>query len=97
MLTVRFPNGMAVQYNGANFVNSDDPHGSRIYTKRDGGLVARVQHSAGAIIEFVPACHVYQALNDPSGDRIDSILRDVQAMNRKLSKLSTGERKVRRG
>lgn len=59
MLTVRFPDGTAVQYNAANYL----VHGERVWnlysndTKTE--WIASIQPSSGAIVERVPACRVY--------------------------------------
>ena len=57
MITVRFPSGVAVQYNTASYVlrSSDAWH---LYEQKDGKWVASIQMSAGVMIEAVPACAV---------------------------------------
>lgn len=82
MITVRFPNGHCVQYNRATFLSHDE-HGTRIFTKEGGTQIARVQHSAGAIIEFQLPCRVYDALDQ---DRLAEISKEIRSLKRKVTK-----------
>jgi len=82
MITIRFPSGHSVQYNSATFVSHDDL-GSRLFTKENGALLARVQHSAGAIIEFMTPCRVYNALDQ---DRLAELTKEVRSLKRKVTK-----------
>jgi hypothetical protein len=59
MLTVRFPNGQAVQYNAGWFVKHYDNYYT-IFDKEGGSLQAVVPNDC--IIEWVPACRVYNPI-----------------------------------
>lgn len=61
MITVRYPNGQAITYNDAAFLDRSGTDW-RILTERDGRLICCVQASAGAICEFRTPCKVEQAL-----------------------------------
>jgi len=78
LLTVRFPNGQAVQYNTANYVKSSTEY-SDIYEKKDGVWVAQVPNTC--IIEAVNACRVYHA---PESELTASIANQIEVLGRKL-------------
>lgn len=94
MLRVRFPSGITVQYNTAYHLSYYETRWE-LYTEKGGDLVASIQASAGVIVEAVEACSIYQAVGDPDGTKLSSVLSDVSAIKRKISKLSTAERKRR--
>lgn len=96
MLRVRYPNGLTIQYNTANCL-TPDVHGWNLYTGKGGDWVASIQPSAGAIVEAVEACRVYQAADDPSGEKFDAALDAIEQIRAKIAKLSTAERKRRKG
>ncbi|HKO43359.1 MAG TPA: hypothetical protein VJU84_08715 [Pyrinomonadaceae bacterium] len=58
MLTVRFPDGTAVQYNQANYLVCGSTEVS-LYSKKDGQWIASILNSSGAIVEGSTPCRVY--------------------------------------
>jgi hypothetical protein len=84
MITVRFPNGQAVQYNLANYVICFDRY-SDLYcwkdrsNEKDKIWVAKVPNTC--LIELVEACRVYDGMNQP---RNDAVLKELKAIKRKL-------------
>ena len=57
MMTVRFPNGQAVTYNRADYLDYSGDNWE-LYTEKDGEWIASIQVSAGAIIEVEPPCKI---------------------------------------
>ncbi len=57
MLTVRFPNGQAVTYKHANYLDYSGS-GWELYTKAGGDWIVSIQESAGAIIETEEPCKI---------------------------------------
>jgi len=93
-MTVRFPNGQAVTYNDARFVESYG-HGWHLYKSKKGdvceGWIATVPHSSGAIIEVVRPCRVENPLMDVTGE---SALKYVLAHAEELANLSNGRARL---
>lgn len=88
MFTVRYPNGQAVQYNTAGFLKYNATVWE-IYTKdpeKGGSWVASIQISAGAIVECVRACDVYDAPTRKAQDQIAQLTKEVRSIKRKLGK-----------
>lgn len=99
MIRVRFPNGTTIQYNTATSMRYK-PEAWELYADGEKGKqiwVASIQLTAGAVVEGVPACWVYDAKGDAVGIRFEGIRSDISAIRRKIGKLSTAERKARRG
>jgi hypothetical protein len=87
MLTVRFPNGQAVQYNGANFLYHGNNQSFELYTKSKesgGTCVAIIPSSAGALVEFVVPCRVYDGMEMVTGQQIRDIKSSLATIKRKL-------------
>ena len=82
MLTVRFPNGQAVQYNTAQYVKRSANGYCDLYTKKDGVWIAQVP--VGCIIENVRACSVYDATHKAFAEEM---LRELAGIRRKVEKL----------
>lgn len=80
MMTVRFPNGQAVQYNTANYVTRT-PDYADLYDRKDGQWIAQVP--TACIIEVVPACRVYNALHQQP---LEELTKEVRALRRKVTK-----------
>lgn len=78
MITVRFPNGHAVRYNAANYVTRSTEY-SDLYTKKDGVWIAQIPNTC--IIESLPACRVYNALNE---DALAELTKEVRLLRRKI-------------
>ena len=63
MLTVRFPNGVAVTYNAANHLEYRNT--CLVLRAKEGGQwLASIANSSGAIVEAVAPCKVTQTIND---------------------------------
>lgn len=56
MITVRFPNGQAIQYNDASYCTRSVNGYSDLYTKKDGTWIAQVPNTA--LIESVRPCSI---------------------------------------
>lgn len=56
MITVRFPNGQAIQYNDASYCTRSVNGYSDLYTKKDGTWIAQVPNTA--LIESVRPCAI---------------------------------------
>lgn len=91
MMTIRFENGCAIQYNSANWANRTQWGYTDIYTKKDGIWIAQVPNSC--VIEAEPACRVYNALvGEPELRRDIRVIKlDVKAIKKK--QISANERK----
>ena len=94
-LRIRWPNGNVAVYNDA-VDTSRVIDGVICLLNNKGNWLAQISPGADLVIEATPPCRVFNSLNDPDGKYIESILRDVQAMKRKLTKLSTAERRARK-
>jgi hypothetical protein len=65
MITVRFENGLSIQYNTATYLTRSQAGGyTRILTKEDGALIAQVP-TALCVVELIPACHIYNSCLTP--------------------------------
>lgn len=82
MITVRFADGLCVQYNTANYVNRHEGY-SDICTAKDGTWVAQVPNTA--IIEVVQACRTYREDYEPINDRLGRVETELRGLKRKLS------------
>jgi hypothetical protein len=73
MMTVRYPSGLSITYNEANWlVYKTDSAAWELYTRnpKSGGFwVASIQNSAGALVEVRPACRVEQVPRPASRKR----------------------------
>jgi hypothetical protein len=72
VITVRFPSGVAVQYNDAHWIERGE-HYTDLRDKRGGRLLAQVP-TRGCIVEFVRPCRVYSSNHEPS-DLVDALNR----------------------
>jgi len=89
MMTVRFPNGQAVQYNSAGFVDRSTNY-SDLYTKdpKTGGKwLAQIPHTC--LIENVPACRVYQGIEENE----TALRRELRLMRKQMREIAKGLRK----
>lgn len=85
MMTVRMPNGQAVQYNNAGYVVSHGEY-TDIYRRKGGdrtgeGWVAQVPNTC--IIESEIACRVYDPLQQQP---LEQLIKEVRALRRKVTK-----------
>ena len=82
MMTIRFPNGQAVQYNGANYVHRFSDY-SDLYEKKDGKWIAQVPNTC--IIEVVTPCRVYNPLQENQQAKIDELTKEIKLLKRKVT------------
>jgi hypothetical protein len=78
MLTVRYPNGVSITYNTANFLRYT-PSSWELYTRdpaNGGTWVASLMPSANAIVEATPACKMENPVENLTGE---AALREVSA------------------
>jgi len=86
MMTVRFPNGQAVQYNTANYLIRRAQGCTSLYEKEGGRWVAQVPNSC--IIEAMPACRVYDGMHSDPPQQLDRLEKELRAVKRQLAKLA---------
>jgi hypothetical protein len=84
MITVRFQNGQAVQYNSGNYVARSQWGYSDIYTKKDGDWLVQVPNAC--IIEVVTPCRVYNGMTQEADRRIEELTKEIRALKRKINK-----------
>ena len=88
-MTVRFPNGQAVQYNSAHYLLRTES-GWVLKTSETGTFVAFIQLSAGAIVEFSAPCRVYDAVQEGKLRQleacVDALTKEIRLLKRKLTK-----------
>lgn len=80
MMTVRFPNGLSVQYNDANFALRHAEY-TDLHTKENGAWIAQVPNDC--LIEVRPACRVYDALQQQS---LEQLTKEIRSLKRKMAK-----------
>jgi hypothetical protein len=79
MLTVRFPDGTAVQYNTAFFVvYGTDPDRATLYTRKGWDWVATV--FGDCIVESTEACRVYNPVRQ-TGDMLGWLMDNMRRFN----------------
>lgn len=81
MMTVRFPNGQAIQYNTATYATRFPTH-TDIYERKDGRWIAQVPNTC--LIEVMSACRVYNPLDKRT--ELESITKELRSIKRKLNK-----------
>lgn len=81
MMTVRFPNGQAIQYNDARHVNRHNEF-TDLYTCEDGRWIAQVPNSC--IIEGAIPCQVY----NPLAEHGENLEKEITLLRKQLRKLS---------
>lgn len=82
MMTVRFPNGQAVQYNDAYYITWGENHSS-LYNKapdKGGSLIARVPREC--IIEWESPCRVYNPISSAPNEDLEALKKEVQSLKR---------------
>jgi hypothetical protein len=89
MLTVRFPNGMAVRYNSACFCVWGSTYHT-LCTHEGGAWVATVP--TDAIIEAVSPCRVYNALTEHEETEV---ARELRLLRRKLASMEIKKPKAK--
>lgn len=83
MMIVRFPNGQAVRYNTANYLYRQENLGWVLKESENGKNIAFIQLSAGAIVEFQPACAAWNGLTEKS---LGELTKQVELLRRKIRK-----------
>lgn len=95
MLTVRYPNGQAIQYNNANYLRYSTS-AYEIYNgdpDKSGKWIASIQLSAGAIVETTCPCKIHNALNE---NQFNNLTNELLRINKEL-KLIKKEIKKKEG
>lgn len=85
MMTVRFPGGLSLQYNEANYAVWGTGGFTDLYTKKDGTWLAQVP-TAAALIEIEPASRVYSVVNESQLERLEKEMRLLKRAVNKLAK-----------
>lgn len=84
MFIVRFPNGVAITYNDANYLRYTTS-GMELYDKapnENGNWIACIQASAGATVERVPACFVENPVEKLTGENaLKFVVEHVREFN----------------
>lgn len=93
MITVRFPNGQAIQYNTAHWAEHYDKHVT-LKTSRDGTLVAWVPLEC--VVDFVSPCRVHNPLISPAIMQLEEMARTMRSLNYKVSRLMPKKPKRKR-
>jgi hypothetical protein len=75
MMTVRFPSGVSIQYNDANYITRNQDYAD-LYTAKDGRWIAQVP-TKGCVIEAQRACRVYDAC---AGDRAEQVMQNLEGL-----------------
>jgi len=90
MLTVRFPGGVAVQYDAAHYLLRDGA-GWHLYTAapdKGGQWVASIELSAGAVVEAVGACRIENPAAQLTGERaVEEVAQHIREYGRRVPKL----------
>ncbi len=85
MMTVRFPSGLAVQYNDANFLNRTSGFWDLYTDSTKTKWIACVQESAGVLIEVVRPCSV--TMTGPTvRNELEPLCKELRTIQRKLRK-----------
>jgi hypothetical protein len=80
MITVRFPNGQALIYNTADYINRRAEF-TEFYTHKGGNFLGQAPNSC--VIEFVAPCRIYNALQESS---LETLTKEVRALRRKIER-----------
>lgn len=86
MLTVRFPNGQAVQYNNAIDV-VQSPFQGMNYLMAKGGWIAIIPNTC--IVEWERACQVYNPLENNKSEQIEKLTKKIRLLKKAIN---TGKR-----
>jgi len=82
MLTVRFPNGQAIQYNDAKHV---EYAGDFIYLyEKKGDAGWSVQVPKECLIEAIRPCRIYNPLQESTNNKIELLIKEIRSLKRKL-------------
>ena len=83
-ITVRYPNGQAIRYNNADYIEWGGPTDPVAVKLRAGGEkgshVAFVMANSGAVLEFVNPCEVSNPTTDKN-KAIEIVLKDLRAID----------------
>lgn len=94
MMTVRYPNGQAIQYNDAMFLEHGNGTTWVLRKKQGGDPLAFIQASAGAIVEFVYPCRVYDGIRKIEDEKVAEITREIRSVKRKLNSRTVTKRET---
>ena len=83
MMTVRFQNGTAVQFNNAHWLVHGDNATWILKDKKDGQIQAFIQANAGCLVEFVTPCRVY---NPVESAKVTPLAEEVRKLREKMRK-----------
>jgi len=83
MITVRYPNGQAIQYNEANYLSHKSGETWVLRESSDGEFIAFIQASAGVIVEFVRPCRVSNPLME-SESKLNALAKEIRSLKRKI-------------
>lgn len=87
MITVRFPTGVAVTYNEANFASWSGDR-VRLLTKEGGTLVASVGNGGGVIIEWRRPCQIENPFTGETAERaLKCLIENVRNLRGYSSRL----------
>jgi len=82
MMTVRFPTGFSLRFNGANYcVRSISGEFADLYTAKDGAWIAQVPSSC--VIEVHQACRAWNAITD-SSEAIEGLVKLIDERHTSL-------------
>jgi hypothetical protein len=96
MIRVRYPDGTTFQYNDANYLHRDSITWDLYSDAKETKWIASIQASAGAIVEAVPACRIYNAAEQFNSNIMRLLQEDLSIIRKKITKLSTAECKRRK-
>src|ERR1051326_3691743 len=88
MMTVRYPNGQAIVYNTGWYLVTESNVTMEIFDKppKDGGsLIAKIQPTAGVIVEWVQACRVYDATKGSFDQKLADIEKELRSIKRRIA------------
>jgi hypothetical protein len=85
MMTVRFPNGQAIQYNNACFLSHENGFSIIYADYNKEKFIAQIP--IDCIVEFVNPCRVYNPISNVPNESFDELKKEVQALKRKLYRM----------
>ncbi len=93
MLTVRYPNGLVVQYDTASYLLYGETEWGLYTTEKDGEWVCSIQPSAGVIVENVSAHRVSKPL---AGSNIQELVTIKEELRSICQLITDSKRKAKR-
>jgi len=83
MITVRYPNGQAIQYNEAKDIRVE-LNGLIAIIDSKGYWMAKVLPSSGATFECYSPCRVYNALTEADEPKLNALAKEIRSLKRKI-------------